>query len=344
MNSREASRVFGRSRVGLLTTYRRNGEPVSTPVSIAVRPGGIYFVSSATSGKARRLAVRPDVTLAPSTVRGQATGPATSGQATLRGETKDRRVRRLLRPGSPLFWSYVFYRLRGHRMQVYEVHLSGLDSAEHRKQAAAGATDRRNAGGIAAHQHPTTQAPHQKVAADRQPQVASNPAPGMSTTSQLYRAVHLTARASALLFAGSQATAVLDSRARHAARPLYVGFMAAHAVHFAMVARYAQVTGGRNLFPGGRSMSQVGGWPTVLAIFTLFAGLAATGWAAGAYPNGRPRRRALGRGATGVITAMYAGVYLGQVGRSRWYALPAAVVAGATTANILSQRRHRRRH
>ena len=70
--SNEASRHLQGARVGLLTTYRRNGEPVATPVSIAVRDGGVYFVTSATSGKARRLAVRPDVTLAPSTVSGRA--------------------------------------------------------------------------------------------------------------------------------------------------------------------------------------------------------------------------------------------------------------------------------
>ena len=40
--------------MGLLTTYRRNGEPVATPVSIAAQAGGVYFVTPATSGKARR--------------------------------------------------------------------------------------------------------------------------------------------------------------------------------------------------------------------------------------------------------------------------------------------------
>jgi uncharacterized protein len=107
--------------VGLLTTYRRNGEPVATPVSIAIRAGRAYFVSSATSGKARRLTVRADVTLAPCTVRGEPTGPASSGQARLVGEAGPRRARLLLLSGGSLFWRFLLYRIRRHRMHVYEI-------------------------------------------------------------------------------------------------------------------------------------------------------------------------------------------------------------------------------
>ena len=90
-------------------------------MSITAKAGGIYFVTPATSGKVRRLSALADVTLAPSTVRGQPTGPPTSGQAHLLDDAGRRRVRRLLQPGGPLFWSYLFYRIRGHRMRVYEV-------------------------------------------------------------------------------------------------------------------------------------------------------------------------------------------------------------------------------
>ena len=127
--SNEASRHLRGARVGLLTTYRRSGEPVATPVSIAVRDGGVFFVTSATSGKARRLAVRPDVTLAPSTVSGRATRPSTAGRAQLLSQAGRRHARRLLQPGGPLFWSYLTYRIRGHRMQVYEVRFA--EAGEH---------------------------------------------------------------------------------------------------------------------------------------------------------------------------------------------------------------------
>jgi hypothetical protein len=154
----------------------------------------------------------------------------------------------------------------------------------------------------------------------------------------LYRAVRLTARGSALLFAGSQAASALGPRAVRASRTLYVGFMAAHAVHFAVVSKYALVTGGRNLFPGGRSLAAVGGWPTVLAIFTGFAGLALTGrMGGGPQAPSRDVRRAAGRAASGVIGLMYVGTYLGQMSRSGWYALPAAIVGGSVLARLLSQ-------
>ena len=116
--------------------------------------------------------------------------------------------------------------------------------------------------------------------------------------------------------------------------------MAAHAVHFAVVARYAVVNGGRDLFPGGRSLNEVGGWPTVAGIYTFFAVLAGTGWVTGApRAAGRPRVRVIGHAATGLIAAMFVGVYLGQLPRSRWYAVPATAVAGAVTANVVAQRR-----
>lgn len=297
------SRHLSGSRVGLLTTYRRNGEPVTTPVSIGVRADAVYFVTSATSGKARRLKVRPDVTLAPSTVRGTATGPPAHGQARLLSQDERRRARRLLQPSGPLFWSYLRYRIRGHRMHLYEVRFAESD--------------------------------------ERPPQDAARTA----SIARVYRGVHLTARTSALLFSGAQATSALGPRVQPASRALYLAFMAAHAVHFAVVARYAVVNGGRDLFPGGRGLNEVGGWPTVAGIYTLFSGLAVTGWLTdGSRAARRPAIRNIGHTTTWVIAAMFVGVYLGQLPRSRWYAVPATIVAGAVSGNVVSQRLRQQRH
>ncbi len=159
-----------------------------------------------------------------------------------------------------------------------------------------------------------------------------------ASTAQVYRAVQLTARSSALLFAAAQATSALGPRAGRAPRILYLAFMAAHAVHFTVVARYAVVNRGRDLFPGGRSLHDVGGWRTVAGIYTFFAGLAVTGWIAGApRAAGQPTLRVAGRAATGLMAAMFVEVYLGQLPRSRWYALPITVVAGSVTAKFLAQ-------
>ena len=58
----------------LLTTYRRNGRPIATPVwAAALDGGGIGFWTSSGSGKAKRLAHTSRVTLQPCDARGKPT-------------------------------------------------------------------------------------------------------------------------------------------------------------------------------------------------------------------------------------------------------------------------------
>jgi PPOX class probable F420-dependent enzyme len=66
------------AKTALLTTFRRNGQAVGTTVGISVDPAGdrAYFVTWSTTGKVKRLARNPAVTLAPSTRQGQPTGAA----------------------------------------------------------------------------------------------------------------------------------------------------------------------------------------------------------------------------------------------------------------------------
>ncbi|MGH9176914.1 MAG: PPOX class F420-dependent oxidoreductase [Vicinamibacterales bacterium] len=122
-----ASALLGRSRTALLTTFRRSGDPVSTPVSLALHAERAYFVTAASSGKARRLAGCGRVRLAPCTVGGVPTGVAVDGHARLVEGAARSRVRRLLRPTGPLFWSYLLYRVRGNTMNLYEVAISAPD-------------------------------------------------------------------------------------------------------------------------------------------------------------------------------------------------------------------------
>jgi PPOX class probable F420-dependent enzyme len=60
----------------LLTTFRRDGRPVSTPVSIAIDGGRGFVRTYESSGKFKRLRNNPEVEVAPSTFRGQSTGLA----------------------------------------------------------------------------------------------------------------------------------------------------------------------------------------------------------------------------------------------------------------------------
>ena len=66
---------FTRQWAILLTTYRRDGTPVGTPVNIAVDRDHAYIRTYDRAGKAKRLRNNPNVEIAPSTMRGKPTGP-----------------------------------------------------------------------------------------------------------------------------------------------------------------------------------------------------------------------------------------------------------------------------
>jgi hypothetical protein len=136
-----------------------------------------------------------------------------------------------------------------------------------------------------------------------------------------------------VLFAAAQFSQALRLPSVEAWRPLYLGFVATHAAHFTAVARYAAMTSGRNLFPGGRDMHDVGGWRTVAGIYAFFFALASTAWTAPRRAD-RPGIRRAGSAATGLLGAMFASFYLGQIPRSRWNALPATIISAAVLTNI----------
>ena len=72
-----------RSKNVLLTTYRRDGRPVATPVSIAFDGPRAFFRTWNTAGKAKRLRSNPNVEVAPCTFRGAVNGPTFAAQAAL---------------------------------------------------------------------------------------------------------------------------------------------------------------------------------------------------------------------------------------------------------------------
>jgi len=67
-----------------LTTYKKDGTPVATPVSIAFDGGGrAFFRTYDQAWKARRLRRNPQVQIARATLLGKVTGPAIPARATL---------------------------------------------------------------------------------------------------------------------------------------------------------------------------------------------------------------------------------------------------------------------
>lgn len=82
----------------LVVTFRRNGDPVPTPVWFGVDGGCVYFRSVASGHKLRRIVRNPEVLVAPCTANGRPTGPAVPGWARLlESATEDARAEAAIR-------------------------------------------------------------------------------------------------------------------------------------------------------------------------------------------------------------------------------------------------------
>ncbi|MER5909674.1 PPOX class F420-dependent oxidoreductase [Streptomyces sp. NPDC001982] len=88
----------------LLTTHKKDGTGVGTPVNIAVEGDHAYFRTPGSTWKVKRIRNNPEVEVAPSTFRGRATGPEIHARARLldQGSQEDRRAAQLLRHKYPV--------------------------------------------------------------------------------------------------------------------------------------------------------------------------------------------------------------------------------------------------
>src|SRR3954469_7502686 len=94
---------FARRRTALLTTYKRDGTAVPTPVTIAVDGDRAYVRTWDSAWKAKRMRNNPSVLVAPSTVRGRATGLTIAARSRLLDgeEGQARRPRHRAPPADP---------------------------------------------------------------------------------------------------------------------------------------------------------------------------------------------------------------------------------------------------
>lgn len=84
-----------------ITTYRRNGEGVATPVNLLMVDGKAYVYTAAERGKAKRIRNNPQVLLAPSTYGSKVSGPAHAGTARIMAPEETHRSRPLSAASSP---------------------------------------------------------------------------------------------------------------------------------------------------------------------------------------------------------------------------------------------------
>src|SRR5258708_37165821 len=66
----------GKGHTTILTSFRRNGMGVGSPVGTVASQGKLYFMTAADTWNVKRLASNPRVTVAPGTCKGEALGPA----------------------------------------------------------------------------------------------------------------------------------------------------------------------------------------------------------------------------------------------------------------------------
>jgi PPOX class probable F420-dependent enzyme len=108
---------FVRQKTVLLTTYRRDGTPVGTPVHIAVNGDRAFFRTWNSSGKFKRLRNNFEVEVAPSTVRAKPTGPAIRAQTRILDGEEARYAARALARKYPILHGVLIpwlHRLRGY--------------------------------------------------------------------------------------------------------------------------------------------------------------------------------------------------------------------------------------
>lgn len=93
---------FVRQKTIRLTTFRKDGTPGSSPVSIVVDGERAYFRSFERAAKIRRIRRNPRVEFGPATASGKPTGSVQPGDVRLLDADEYRKVGRLLRQKYPL--------------------------------------------------------------------------------------------------------------------------------------------------------------------------------------------------------------------------------------------------
>jgi PPOX class probable F420-dependent enzyme len=115
---------FRNRRTALLTTYKRDGTPVGTPVTVVVDGDRAFVRTYDRSWKARRMRRNPRVEVAPSTVRGKPRGEAVAATARLLSGTEAERAARLIARRQRVLQGILvpwFHRVKGYRTLHYEL-------------------------------------------------------------------------------------------------------------------------------------------------------------------------------------------------------------------------------
>ena len=111
------------ARAVMLTTYRRDGRAVPTPVGYGIDGPELYLMTDPASGKVKRLRHTPRVSVSASTLRGHVTGPELSGEAQEITGAEAENARRVITSKNRLAWFFLLRKARreGRSWMVYAV-------------------------------------------------------------------------------------------------------------------------------------------------------------------------------------------------------------------------------
>ena len=95
-----------------LTTYRKDGTPVATPVWLVRDGQTLRVITQADSGKAKRIRNSPRVALAPCDARGNLKGDSVTGTATLQDPAETARTGQMIEKRYGLLGKLLMWRNR----------------------------------------------------------------------------------------------------------------------------------------------------------------------------------------------------------------------------------------
>ena len=115
---------FARYRTAVLTSYKRDGTPVGTPLTIAVAGNRAFIRTYDRAGKAKRMRNQPNVRIAPSTVRGKPVGSEIPARSRLLSGDEAGEAARAVARRQPVLQGIVvplFHRLARYQTLHYEL-------------------------------------------------------------------------------------------------------------------------------------------------------------------------------------------------------------------------------
>jgi uncharacterized protein len=120
---------LARSWTVLLTTYKKDGSAVGTPVNLAVEGDRAFFRSYDKAWKTKRIRNNPVVEVAPSSVRGKPRGPAIHANARLLEGDDERHAAEVIGQKYPIFQKRLIrlgHRIARYRTMHYELTVTPL--------------------------------------------------------------------------------------------------------------------------------------------------------------------------------------------------------------------------